>query len=83
DSTCSNGLPGISASNDNGEACCPLSCGLCGGDGCGTDGRNRECCINGVLDNQEDCSMTNAAPCEITESQSLRLPQRHSPDDYP
>ncbi|CAN0202138.1 unnamed protein product, partial [Hapterophycus canaliculatus] len=51
--------------NDDGEACCPLDCGLCGGDGCGIGGRNKECCINGVLNNQEDCSDTYSAPCKI------------------
>ncbi|CAN0316670.1 unnamed protein product [Hapterophycus canaliculatus] len=67
DSTCSNGLPGYGGINDNGEACCPLDCGFCGGESCGAGGRSQECCINGVLNNQDDCSVTNAAPCVVTE----------------
>ncbi|CAN0376075.1 unnamed protein product, partial [Hapterophycus canaliculatus] len=51
--------------NDNGEACCPLDCGFCGGDMCGAGGRRKECCINGVLNNQDECSDTNPAPCKI------------------
>ncbi|CAN0456063.1 unnamed protein product, partial [Scytosiphon promiscuus] len=64
--TCSNGIAGYGASNDNGEACCPLDCGFCGGVGCGAGGRNKECCINGVLNNQAACSDTNLAPCVVT-----------------
>ncbi|CAM9743359.1 unnamed protein product [Scytosiphon promiscuus] len=66
--TCSNGFPGIQASNDNGEVCCRAGCNQCGGAGCGSSGAaegldNTDCCINGILNNQVLCSTRLAAPC--------------------
>ncbi|CAN0257907.1 unnamed protein product, partial [Hapterophycus canaliculatus] len=67
DETCSNGLSGVGGSNGNGNACCSLSCGQCGGPQCGSaPGGNTECCVNGVLAAQPDCSVSGAAPCIIT-----------------
>ncbi|CAM9778115.1 unnamed protein product, partial [Scytosiphon promiscuus] len=64
---CVNGIPGIDGSNDVGDVCCPLDCGQCGDDGCGADGRSKECCINGVLNNQPSCSVSGTAPCIVTD----------------
>lgn len=63
-------IPGIEGSNDNGLVCCPRECNKCGGPNCGTSGAesgltNKECCVNGVLNNQHPCSGTNGAPCII------------------
>ena len=74
--TCSNGLVGFEGTNDNGSACCPIGCGQCGGAGCGAVGRdegldNTDCCINGVLNNQELCSVTGTAPCVIDGGESF------------
>ena len=67
---CSNGIIGFEGTNDNGSACCPLGCTKCGGAGCGKIGAaedlgNEDCCINGVLKNQDLCSATGTAPCRI------------------
>ena len=69
-SECSNGFAGFEGENDSGKACCPLGCTKCGGTRCGSVGRdagldNTDCCINGVLDNQEMCSVSREAPCVI------------------
>ncbi|CAN0362853.1 unnamed protein product, partial [Scytosiphon promiscuus] len=56
----------IDGSNDVGDVCCPLDCVQCGDDGCGADGRSKECCINGVLNNQPSCSVSGTAPCIVT-----------------
>ncbi|CAN0477411.1 unnamed protein product, partial [Hapterophycus canaliculatus] len=56
DETCSNGVPGIEGSNDEGSVCCPIECGQCGNDGCHQAGLaveldNTSCCVTGVIDN--------------------------------
>lgn len=58
-STCSNGLAGYEASN----VCCPVSCGTCGGLGCGSLGDG--CCTSDVLESGDMCSTTGSAPCVI------------------
>lgn len=68
--TCANDLPGYDGSNDNGDVCCPLGCGSCGGPGCvrfgSEEGLDRfSCCINGILGSQLDCSETGEAPCVV------------------
>ena len=73
---CINGFPGIDGKDMNGvDVCCPLECNQCGGVGCGSNGErgfgNKECCINGILNNQQNCSVSGAAPCIITDGQSL------------
>ena len=75
--TCSNGVVGYEGSNDNGIACCPLECTKCGGTGCGTVGAaagldSTACCVNGVLNNQELCSVAGEAPCEVDGGESCR-----------
>ncbi|CAM9580167.1 unnamed protein product, partial [Scytosiphon promiscuus] len=59
--TCSNGLAGY---EDN-DVCCPLSCGTCGGEGCGLLGDG--CCTSEVKDSGEMCSTAGSAPCIIDE----------------
>ena len=44
----------------------------CGGAGCGSSGKannldNTDCCINGVLNNQLDCSTSGEAPCVVND----------------
>ncbi|CAM9959250.1 unnamed protein product [Scytosiphon promiscuus] len=61
---------GLIGTNDIGSVCCPTGCGQCGGAGCGSSGAgegldNTDCCINGVLNNQEMCSDSGEAPCVI------------------
>lgn len=68
--TCSNGLDGIEGSNSAGDAvCCPLLCNQCGGRGCRKSGGSTynedDCCVNSVLNSQENCSVTAVAPCVI------------------
>eukprot|EP00752_Nemacystus_decipiens_P002363 g2232.t1 len=64
---CMAGVPGILAK----EACCPTSCGSCGGDGCsGRDGGDsysgsQACCISGVKALGRDCSADVGAPCRV------------------
>ncbi|CAM9818929.1 unnamed protein product [Scytosiphon promiscuus] len=70
DPTCSDGTVGIEGSNDSGSVCCPTECTQCGGAGCATAGAaaglgNTDCCINGVLNNQDSCSVTGTAPCVL------------------
>ena len=67
---CTDDVVGIVGKNDNGSACCPVGCGQCGGRGCASAGAaehldNTDCCVNGVLHNQELCSHTGSAPCVI------------------
>ena len=67
---CTKDVVGIVGKNDNGSACCPTGCGQCGGRGCASAGAkehldNTDCCVNGVLHNQELCSETGVAPCII------------------
>ena len=67
---CSNGLTGFEGENENGKACCPVGCTGCGGLGCGRIGAaqglgNKDCCINGVLNNRDLCSVSSEAPCVV------------------
>ncbi|CAN0186204.1 unnamed protein product, partial [Scytosiphon promiscuus] len=67
---CIEGIDGYLGENDGGSVCCPVGCTQCGGTGCGSVGAgeglgNTDCCINGVLNNQDFCSVTNAAPCVV------------------
>lgn len=74
ESTCEGDIPGIQVKN----ACCPLSCGECGGAGCtrrdgGKDYSGREaCCGFGVLSMGRVCSDTVGAPCTIGEAGGVR-----------
>lgn len=63
DSVCSNGLAGIEAH----EVCCELSCGLCGGVGCGNVPglSGDQCCVSIIEETGDLCSMTGAAPCRV------------------
>ncbi|CAN0334243.1 unnamed protein product, partial [Hapterophycus canaliculatus] len=47
--------------------CCTAGCGQCGGEGCGSvQGLdNTNCCINGVLNARQDCTVAGEAPCVI------------------
>lgn len=57
-SQCSDGI-------QNGEACCPLSCGSCGGGGCGLlEGGPDECCVSNILDSGVTCD-EKGPPCII------------------
>jgi len=44
-----------------------------GGTGCGINGEdgfgNTECCPNGIIATKNDCSVTQAAPCVITDGE--------------
>jgi len=74
-SECSNGFEGFEGQNDNGVACCPVYCGGCdGGVNCGGQGAAAgieyfadytACCVNGVLDTQDLCSVAGGAPCQV------------------
>lgn len=88
DPTCSNGLTGIDGSNSAGDTvCCPSGCGQCGGAGCSSAGlpeySNRDCCVNGVVDNQGNCADTGAAPCVITGRFYLKYPTLCSGRRFP
>lgn len=60
-----NDIDGIQSSN--GQACCPLACGQCGGVGCGAAGNaaGTDCCISSIVDAGDSCSVKEAAPCKI------------------
>ncbi len=67
---CSNGFVGYEGANEHGFACCPIGCTKCGGSECGTIGASlgldsTACCVNGVLENRELCSIAGTAPCVI------------------
>ena len=66
DPDCSDGL--ISAS---GLACCPTTCGQCGGSGCGSaPGGSSDCCGSGVTNSGIYCD-DNVAPCIITSASAF------------
>ena len=59
---CCNGLPGV----QNGEVCCNLSCGTCGGTGCfERPGGRDNCCVANIQERGLLCSVSSAAPCII------------------
>lgn len=61
--TCSNGIEGV---DNNGAACCSLSCGTCGGRGCGSrPGGSSECCRGRIKASGVYCDDSGAAPCII------------------
>ncbi|CAM9620491.1 unnamed protein product [Ectocarpus sp. 6 AP-2014] len=59
--TCDNGLAGVS----NGDICCTLGCGTCGGAGCSTrEGfTGDDCCTANIVANNVLCADSGAAPC--------------------
>ncbi|CAM9635574.1 unnamed protein product [Pylaiella littoralis] len=63
-STCSNGLDGY----QDGQVCCAMRCGLCGGVGCGdvigTTGA-AECCPSTIITSNQTCGAGVVAPCVI------------------
>ncbi|CAN0431092.1 unnamed protein product, partial [Ectocarpus sp. 12 AP-2014] len=73
---CSNNMEGIDGINENGAVCCTAECGQCGGEGCGSVPGldNTNCCINGVLNNQELCSVAGSAPCVIDSGDGVAAP---------
>ncbi|CAM9571406.1 unnamed protein product, partial [Hapterophycus canaliculatus] len=68
--TCSNGLAGY---EDN-DVCCPLSCGTCGGEGCGLLGDG--CCTSEIKEAGEICSITASAPCVIDSNSAREFAMR-------
>ncbi|MBM4354462.1 MAG: hypothetical protein FJ109_11835 [Deltaproteobacteria bacterium] len=55
--------PGIAA----GGACCPASCGVCGGKGCGAlPGGASNCCSSTILESGKKCS-SKPPPCILTD----------------
>ncbi|CAN0172042.1 unnamed protein product [Ascophyllum nodosum] len=59
-STCSNGFPGF----QDGNVCCAVECGLCGGVGCSAaPGGQDSCCTSSILTNGDSCSSAGMAPC--------------------
>ncbi len=47
----------------NGDVCCALTCGTCGGQGCGMRmGGAQNCCAGRIRDNDQRCA-TNPPPC--------------------
>ncbi|CAN0251350.1 unnamed protein product [Ascophyllum nodosum] len=59
-STCSNGFPGF----QNGNVCCAVECGLCGGVGCSAaPGGQNSCCTSAIITNGDSCSDAGEAPC--------------------
>lgn len=48
----------------SGKACCPASCGSCGGDGCGARPGGQDCCTAAVLDSKRFCTREDP-PCII------------------
>jgi len=48
----------------NGDSCCPDSCGTCGGSGCGgRPGGKSNCCVYFILASGISCVITQTAPC--------------------
>ena len=60
----------------------------CGDVGCAKSGKangldNTDCCINGVLNNQPDCSVSGEAPCVVTDGKSVAtVPRRQNDTKY-
>lgn len=46
------------------EVCCPKTCGLCGGPGCGTRGSGGECCALQIRKRNASCKF-HAPPCIV------------------
>eukprot|EP00752_Nemacystus_decipiens_P017643 g15814.t1 len=66
-STCSNGLAGYEHTGK--QVCCPLTCGACGGSGCGgREGGADSCCSSTIVDNAVLCSESGEAPCIINDT---------------
>ncbi|CAN0056993.1 unnamed protein product [Pylaiella littoralis] len=70
--TCSNGIEGI---DGNGVVCCPVGCGQCGGNGCGTSGAANgldgdSCCGGGIKASGVMCSDSGSAPCIIDDEET-------------
>ena len=63
---CSSGFPGFDSAD--GQICCPVGCGDCGGSDCATMGSTSgldqtSCCASEVLNNTDLCSTLLKAPC--------------------
>jgi len=63
---CSSGFPGFDSID--GQSCCPVGCGGCGGSDCSTMGStsgldHTSCCGSEILNNEDLCSISLEAPC--------------------
>ena len=63
---CSSGFPGFDSID--GQSCCPVGCGGCGGSECATMGStsgldHTSCCASEILNNEDLCSVSLEAPC--------------------
>ena len=67
---CSNGLSGVQFE----DICCSLSCGTCGGLGCGgRDGGRDECCTSAITNEGVRCSDSGVAPCIVDDGEGITL----------
>eukprot|EP00752_Nemacystus_decipiens_P010084 g8986.t1 len=72
DQMCTAGVPGILS----GDACCPISCGACGGSGCSSrDGGDdftggEACCTVALKGLGRVCSASVGAPCVVSDDQT-------------
>lgn len=58
---CSNGIDGVES--EDGDYCCPASCGVCDGDDCAADGEG--CCGDVIEESGVMCDDSEVAPCII------------------
>ena len=71
DPTCQNG---IRTNSGNSVVCCPSSCGVCGGTGCGLRlGGASNCCPLSILNSGFSCQLTTA-PCIVATQPPTQLP---------
>lgn len=58
-----------------GTVCCPIECGdFCGGSGCGEVDATI-CCASAIVESNEDCDVSEEAPCVITDGNCESLAQ--------
>ncbi len=64
----------------DGAVCCPLSCGTCGGDGCGArPGGGADCCTGPILSSGAMCTEVEA-PCVLDETRVTETPAPNPTD---
>ena len=66
DPFCENGITQYGINGNTNPACCRLSCGVCGGDGCNTfPGGKWNCCTSRIKSINASCD-ENVAPCVLS-----------------
>ena len=62
-------IPDLESSHSS-QACCPASCGQCGGDGCTSVVDDTDSCISDIVEDDEAFSVTGSISCDIDDDRS-------------